>query len=72
MELALEAGADDVVSDDDGYQVLTAPEMLNPVREAIEQAKIPIISAEVAKIPENTVRVSRACGGAGAQADGRA
>jgi YebC/PmpR family DNA-binding regulatory protein len=58
MELALEAGADDVVSDDDGYQVLTAPEMLNPVREAIEQAKIPIVNAEVAKIPENTVRVS--------------
>ena len=58
MELALEAGADDVVSDDDGYQVLAAPDRLNVVREAIEQARVPIISAEIAKIPENTVRVS--------------
>jgi len=58
MELALEAGADDVVSEDDGYQVMTAPDKINVVREAIEQAQIPIISAEIAKIPENTVSVT--------------
>jgi YebC/PmpR family DNA-binding regulatory protein len=58
MELALEAGADDVVSEDDGYQVMSAPDKLNVVREAIEKAQIPIISAEIAKIPENTVSVA--------------
>jgi YebC/PmpR family DNA-binding regulatory protein len=58
MELALEAGADDVVSEDDGYQVMTAPDKLNVVREAIEKARITILNAEVAKIPENTVSVS--------------
>jgi len=58
IELALEAGADDVVSEDDGYQVMTAPDKLNIVREAIEKAQLPIISAELTKIPENTVRVT--------------
>jgi YebC/PmpR family DNA-binding regulatory protein len=58
IELALEAGADDVVSEDDGYQVMTAPDKLNVVREAIEKARIAIVSAEVAKIPENTVSVT--------------
>ncbi|HTT78031.1 MAG TPA: YebC/PmpR family DNA-binding transcriptional regulator [Candidatus Binataceae bacterium] len=58
LELALEAGADDVVTEDDGYQVMTAPDKLNAVREAIEKAQIPIINAEIAKIPESTVRVT--------------
>jgi YebC/PmpR family DNA-binding regulatory protein len=58
LELALEAGADDVVSEDDGFQVLTAPESFNAVREAIEKAGIAIASAEIAKLPENTVKVS--------------
>ena len=58
MELALEAGADDVVADGDGFQVMTAPDAFSAVREALEAAKIPIASAEVVKFPENTVRVS--------------
>ena len=58
MELALDAGADDVVSDADTIQVMTAPENFNSVREAIEKAGIAIASAEVAMVPENTVRVS--------------
>lgn len=58
LELALEAGADDVVSEEDGFQVLTAPENFTAVRDAIEKAGIPIASAEIAKLPENTVKVS--------------
>ncbi len=38
FEAALEAGADDMVSDDEGHDVLTAPEDLHAVREALEQA----------------------------------
>ena len=58
MELALEAGADDVVGDSDTFQVLTAPEAFSAVRDALEAARIPIAGAEVMKTPENTVRVS--------------
>ena len=58
IELALEAGADDVVADADGYQVLTAPDKFTAVRTAIENAKIPLASAEVSLEPETTVRVS--------------
>jgi len=58
MELALEAGADDVVADGESFQVMTAPEAFSAVRDALETAKIPMASAEVVKIPENTVRVS--------------
>jgi YebC/PmpR family DNA-binding regulatory protein len=58
MELSLEAGADDVVADSDAFQVMTAPDAFAAVRDAVEAAKIPIVSAEVVKTPENTVRVS--------------
>ena len=38
FEAALEAGADDMVSDDEGHDVLTAPEDLHAVREALERS----------------------------------
>ncbi len=58
IELALEAGADDVVADNDGYQVLTAPDKFAAVRNAIEAAKIPMVSAEISLEPENTIKVT--------------
>jgi len=58
IELALEAGADDVVSDDDSFQVLTAPDKFAAVRDALEAAKIPLAGAELTMVPENTVKVS--------------
>jgi YebC/PmpR family DNA-binding regulatory protein len=58
MELALEAGADDMVADGDGFQVLTAPENFSAVRDALEKAGIAIANAEVTMIPENTVKVT--------------
>jgi transcriptional/translational regulatory protein YebC/TACO1 len=58
LELALEAGADDVTSDGDLFQVLTSPDKLNPVRDAIEKAGIAVAHSEQTRIPENTVAVS--------------
>jgi len=58
LELALDAGADDVVTDEDGYQVMTSVESFGAVRDAIEKAKIPVVSAEVMMVPENTVKVT--------------
>ena len=58
IEVALDAGADDVSSDADTFQVTTPPEKLHVVRDAIEKAGIAIGTAELTRIPENTVAVS--------------
>lgn len=58
LELALDAGADDVVTDEDGFQVMVSVESFGAVRDAVEKAKIPIVSAEVMMVPENTVKVT--------------
>jgi YebC/PmpR family DNA-binding regulatory protein len=58
MEVALDAGADDVSSDGDSFQVMTPPEKLHVVRDAIEKGGIAIGAAEISRIPENTVAIS--------------
>ncbi len=55
---AAEGGADDVELDGSTYQVTTAPEQLQAVREAIEAAGIPVESAELSMIPKTTVEVA--------------
>ncbi len=59
FELALEAGAEDMSTDDpETFQITTTPENYQSVRDALEKAGIPIAAGEVALTPENTVRVS--------------
>ncbi|MFO7607546.1 MAG: YebC/PmpR family DNA-binding transcriptional regulator [Desulfurivibrionaceae bacterium] len=58
MEVALEAGAEDVVDDGGVFQVLTAPEDLETVREALEGAGISYDEANLSMIPQNVVEVN--------------
>ncbi len=59
MEVALEAGADDVVADDDGaVEVLTSPAGFEHVRQALEQAGLKAELAEVTMRPENPVELA--------------
>lgn len=53
METAIEAGAEDVKDEDENFEVITAPEDFNEVKEAIDQAAIPTVMAEVTMIPQN-------------------
>lgn len=56
MMAALDAGAEDIVTEDDEvFEVLTAPSDLGSVRDALEQGGVKILSAEVDMIPENEV-----------------
>ncbi len=56
MEVALEAGADDVVSNDDGsIEVLTGPGEFEAVKNALEAAGLKPEIAEVTMRPENTI-----------------
>ena len=57
MNLVLEAGADNIRQDGDTWEVITAPEALNGVQEALEKAKIVISEAKLAMIPKNTIQV---------------
>jgi len=58
MELSLDAGAEDVVEEDGVFQVLTAPDDFNAVREALENAGVTFVEASVSMIPKNTVEVA--------------
>lgn len=55
MNLILEAGAEDLQTADDSFEVITAPHDFENVRKVLEDRKIATVSAEVAYIPQNTV-----------------
>jgi YebC/PmpR family DNA-binding regulatory protein len=55
MEIALDAGADDIVSEPQGFTVYTSPHDLEAVRAAIKKAGIEPDEAEVKKLADNTV-----------------
>ena len=58
MMMALEAGAEDVkTEDEDVFEILTAPSDFSAVREELEKQGLSFLSAEVQKIPQNTVAV---------------
>ncbi len=59
MEAAREAGAEDVISNDDGsFEVLTAPEDFTDVRDALIGAGLEPADAEVTMRPETTTALS--------------
>jgi YebC/PmpR family DNA-binding regulatory protein len=60
MNIALEAGADDLQKLDDGYEITSEPSSFMGVRKALDDKKIPFESAEISWIPKNTVRVTGA------------
>lgn len=59
MEVAIEAGADDVQYDEDGYTILCEVSALSEVRQHLSQAGIPVQSSDLTMVPKNTVTVSR-------------
>ena len=58
MMTALDAGAEDFTEEEDSYEVLTDPDGFEEVRKALEEAGIPMMSAEVTMIPQNYVELS--------------
>ena len=55
IEMCLEAEADDVVDDEDVYQIETTPSNFATVKENLEGKGLTFLSAEVTKIPQNYV-----------------
>jgi YebC/PmpR family DNA-binding regulatory protein len=59
MEVALEAGAEDIVNNDDGsLEVLTAPDNSQAVKDALEAAGLEPADADVTMRPDTMVAVS--------------
>ena len=57
LELVLEAGGDDIKTEADVYEIVTAPEAFEDVRSALEQKALTFDVAEVTMMPQNTVPV---------------
>ena len=56
--MALDAGAEDLQAEEDAFVILTAPNDFHNVRETLEGQGLEFLSAEVKKIPQNTVAVT--------------
>ena len=59
MEVALEAGAEDVRAEEEQFEVITALEDFETVRQAIEEKDIPIEMAEVTMLPQTAISLDR-------------
>ena len=57
MMLALDAGAEDFSSDENCYEITTAPADFSSVRDALEEAGLEFIEAEVQMVPTTTVQL---------------
>lgn len=58
IEIALDAGADDVADAGDGFIVSTPPDKFDAVKEALDRAGIACAGAEVGMVPKTTVQLS--------------
>ena len=60
IELALEAGAEDLKQEESFFEITVRPEDFESVKEALTAKGIPLASAEVTQIPKNTLRLEGA------------
>ncbi|HWQ35593.1 MAG TPA: YebC/PmpR family DNA-binding transcriptional regulator [Blastocatellia bacterium] len=57
LEIALEAGADDMQTEDGSYQIYTAPENFHAVLDAIKAKGIEPVASEIAMVPQNYIHL---------------
>src|SRR3990167_2150270 len=57
MEVALDAGAEDIRDAEDSWDVITTPADFEKVKEALEKAGFKSLSAEISMLPKNTIKI---------------
>ena len=57
LAAVLDAGADDMSDEDSAWEIVTAPETFEPVREAVKALGVEPASAAIAMIPQNYVKL---------------
>ncbi|MDU2066357.1 MAG: YebC/PmpR family DNA-binding transcriptional regulator [Sporomusaceae bacterium] len=55
MMLVLDAGAEDIKTEDESFEIITTPEDFEAVQKVLEENQIECEAAEIAMIPETTV-----------------
>jgi YebC/PmpR family DNA-binding regulatory protein len=58
LAAALDAGADDISDDGDGWEIVSAPERFEAVRDAVKALGIEPARAAIAMIPQNFIKLS--------------
>jgi len=57
MELALEGGAEDLRDSESSWEIVTAPQDFRSVQQALQDAGVPAVSAELSMLPQTSIRV---------------
>jgi transcriptional/translational regulatory protein YebC/TACO1 len=57
LELALESGAEDLRDSESSWDVITDPSHVKTVSTALEQAGVPVYSADITMLPQTTIPV---------------
>ncbi len=57
MEVALEAGADDVANEGGAWVIKTTPESYQSVKDAVDAAKLPLIEAKIIMAPSTSAQL---------------
>ncbi len=60
MMVALEAGAEDVLDNEDTMEIITDPASFSGLRDTLEKAGYTFLSAAVERLPQTTVKMSEA------------
>ena len=58
MELAIDCGADDVVTEEDAFVVYTNPNDFSEVRKALEEKNLTFLEAAIQQVPQNKTELS--------------
>lgn len=58
MEIALEAGAEDIREEESTYEVITAPQDLDSVKGAFDERGLKYSLAEISMVPQSTLRIT--------------
>ncbi|PIU45084.1 MAG: YebC/PmpR family DNA-binding transcriptional regulator [Ignavibacteriales bacterium CG07_land_8_20_14_0_80_59_12] len=57
LSIVLDAGADDMQSDGESFEIITSPHNFEPVKKALEGKGVKVENAGLEMVPQNTVRV---------------
>ncbi len=58
LDVALEAGAEDVNDDGSNWEIFTPPESFEAVRQALESKNVPLAAEQISMIPQSNVKLS--------------
>jgi transcriptional/translational regulatory protein YebC/TACO1 len=58
MDIVLEAGAEDMVAEDENYEIKCSPADFDKVKKALDANKIKVESSEITMVPKNTIALA--------------